>query len=525
MRNRLLPCSIHNGLGNVKRAAALAISLFVALPGICQDVATVNTKWDQVIAPSKTSVSMSVCVEPPMRRNSPIHDQLFKATADLKADYLHFQPWRPYPRIAVAELEPPHDGKSSWDFSLLDPILEDFMKAAAGRPVVMNISTIPQWMFKTEKPVKYPDDPNEIIWDYEQGTELRDPTGKEVGDYWARVVSWYTKGGLTDEYGKWHESGHHYKFEYWEVLNEVEYEHTMTPEIYTKLYDAIVTEVRKVAPEMKFVGMALGPTGPQLNPKWFEYFLDAKNHKPGIPIDAISYHYYCQPCPEPDGSPETLAYTMFPQAFDFVNIVRYIETTRKRLSPATMTMIDEVGTIYPDSQTPEAAARIPNVYWNASAAMFAFLFPQFVRFGIDVVHESELIDYPGQYPGTTMVHWETGKPNARYWVLKMIRENFAPGDKLVSTTVSIAEAKVRDSSTRRDYVSAQSFVSSTGVRKVLVVNKRDRPFDIAVPAGAGGQVEYVDQKTANDAPGKTALQGDRFTLNGFGVAVVTLPKQ
>jgi hypothetical protein len=504
--------------------SSACVALLITASAFCEDVATVTTRWDQAGTQSKTSVSMSVCVEPPMRRTSPIHDQLFKAIAELKADYLHFQPWRPYPRIAVAELEPPHDGKTSWDFSLLDPILIDFMKAAADRPVVMNISTIPQWMFKTDKPVTYPADPDEITWNYEQGTELRDPTGKEVADYWARVVSWYTKGGFTDEYGKWHESGHHYKFEYWEVLNEVEFEHTMTPEFYTALYDAIVTEVRKVAPEMKFVGMALGPSGPLNQPKWFEYFLDRKNHKPGIPIDAIGYHYYCQPCPEPDGGPETLAYTMFPQATGFVNIVRYIETIRQRLAPGTMTMIDEVGTIYPDSQTPEAASRIPNIYWNASAAMFAFLYPQLVRLGIDVVHESELIDYPGQYPGTTMVHWETGKPNARYWVLKLIRENFAPGDRLVNTTVNIAEAKVRDSSTRREYVYAQGFVSNTGTKKILVVNKRDRAFDIAIPYAAGAQVESVDQKTAYDPPAKTTLQGDRFKLNGFGVAVVTLPK-
>ena len=45
------------------------------------------------------------------------------------------------------------------------------------------------------------------MWDYEQGTELRDPSFKEVADYYARLLSWYTKGGFTDELGKRHESG------------------------------------------------------------------------------------------------------------------------------------------------------------------------------------------------------------------------------------------------------------------------------------------------------------------------------
>jgi hypothetical protein len=405
---------------------------------------------------------------------------------------------------------------------LLDPIVIDFMKAAGNHSVVMNISTIPQWMWKTDKPVLYPSDPDDITWDYEQGTELRDPTMKEVADYWARIASWYTQGGFKDEYGTWHESGHHFKFSYWEVLNEVEFEHSMTPEFYTPLYDAIVAEVRKVAPDIKFVGMGLGPSGPLKQPQWFKYFLDPKNHKPGIPIDAISYHYYCQPCPEPDAGPETMAYTMFPQATGFVNVVRYIESIRRDLAPNALTMIDEIGTIFPDAQIPEKADRIPNSYWNASAAMFAFLYPQLAQLGIDVIHESELTDYPGQYPGTTLVHWKTGRPNARYWVLKLIRENFSRGDKLVDSRAVFEDPKLRNSPPTPEYVYAQSFLSREQKRKILVVNKRDRPFEVVLPEGLGAQVEFVDQATASDPPARIRLNTDRFTLKGFGVAAVTL---
>jgi hypothetical protein len=108
-----------------------------------------------------------------MLRTSPIHDQIFAALKQLSVDYARLQPWYPYPRLAVAELEP---GK--WDFTLMDQIMEDFMQATAPKPVVMNISTIPQWMFRTPEPVTYPEDPAEIYWAYEQGTELRDPSGR-----------------------------------------------------------------------------------------------------------------------------------------------------------------------------------------------------------------------------------------------------------------------------------------------------------------------------------------------------------
>ena len=68
------------------------------------------------------------------------------------------------------------------------------MKLATGHTIIINFSTIPEWMFKTEKPVPYPADPDRV-WDYEQGTELRDPSMKEVADYYARLLVGTRKAG------------------------------------------------------------------------------------------------------------------------------------------------------------------------------------------------------------------------------------------------------------------------------------------------------------------------------------------
>src|SRR5439155_26885117 len=87
--------------------------------------------------------------------------------------------------------------------------------------------------------------------------------------------------GFTDEYGKQHEAGYHYSIPYWEVLNEVDFEHRMTPQTYTRLYDAIVTAMKKVEPELKFAGVSLAI--PAQNPDFFEYFLNGKNHEPVVP--------------------------------------------------------------------------------------------------------------------------------------------------------------------------------------------------------------------------------------------------
>jgi hypothetical protein len=47
-------------------------------------------------------------------------------------DFVRYVPWLPYPKLAVAELEPPANGKTSWDFSLIDPMTLDFLNAQKG---------------------------------------------------------------------------------------------------------------------------------------------------------------------------------------------------------------------------------------------------------------------------------------------------------------------------------------------------------------------------------------------------------
>jgi hypothetical protein len=474
--------------------------------------AKVTLDWQKVIATSKTAATLQVVVNPMLRRGSPIHKQAFQALKDLQADYVRYVPWLPYPKLAVAELEPPKDGKTSWDFSIIDPMTEDFMNATEGHSVIMNFSTIPQWMFKTEKPVTYPSDPDQAVWNYTQGTEFRDASLKEVADYYARLVSWYTKGGFTDEFGTRHQSGHNYKIDYWELLNEVDFEHQMSPETYTRFYDAAVQSMRAVQPQMKFVGMSLA--GPSKAPRFFEYFLDPKNHKPGIPLDMISYHFYA--IPKPDETMDTKQFTYFEQADKFLDIVRYIESIRQRVSPSTRTTINEIGSIDNSDFGQEKADYVypplPEAYWNLSGSLFAYLYAELAQQGIDIAGESQLVGYPTQFPSVSMVDWKTGNPNARYWVLKLIHDHFGPGDKLVSTSTDLPA------------VHAQAFVTASGERKVLVLSKRDRTFMVTLPGAAGSQVHFVDQTTKFEPPACAQLAGETLELRGFEVAVVVLPK-
>src|SRR5258708_34138728 len=136
----------------------------------------------------------------------------------------------------------------------------------------------------------------------------------------------------------------------WEILKEPELEHQIMPEFYTKIYEAVVEAMRRKHIQTTFVGMALA--FPSANPKFAEYFLNPKNHKPGIPLDFISYHFYA--VPTPDQSPEVQQYTFFAQADGFLNTVHYIESIRQRLSPKTRTTIDAIGAVSAISLSPGA---------------------------------------------------------------------------------------------------------------------------------------------------------------------------
>jgi hypothetical protein len=147
--------------------------------------------------------------------------------------------------------------------------------------------------------------------------------------------------------------------------------------------------------------------------------------------------------------------------------------------------------------------------------MYAYIFGELTRMGVDVAGESQLVGYPTQFPSVSMVDWNTGKPNARVWVLKLLHDNFGPGDKMVETAPF--ESAVSP------HLYSLVVVKPDGKRRILLVNKRDRSFDVLIPGAAGGQEDYVDQTTALDPPASAKLASDTVTLNGLSVAVVTLP--
>jgi hypothetical protein len=480
---------------------------------LAQEPASPDLKidWSKTVIESKSTPTLQVVVNPEVIRGSKLHDGTFAALKMLGADYVRYVPWLPYPKQAVAELKPPTKDETFWDFQYIDPTLEDFMKATEGHSVIMNFSTMPAWLWKTDKPVTYPDDPNQVYWDYTQGTELRDPSMKEAADYYARLLSWYEKGGFTDENGKFHKSGHHYKFAYWEVLNEIDFEHHWTPEAYTKFYDAVATAMRKVDPDIKFV--AIASASPRTHGDMYEYFLNPANHAPGVPLDFISYHFYASP---PESEPfSAMQYTFFDQADGFLATARYIEQIKHRLSPNTKTDLDELGVILPEdgksNRIPGYKAKPePKDYWNLAGAMYAYLYIESAKMGIDVVGESQLVGYPTQFPSVSMMNYNTAEPNPRFWVLKLIKDNFGPGDRMIET-----DDRNRD-------IAVQAFETAKG-KKLLAINKRGTSQEITLPEGTRGtSMSYVAPSTDDKEPGTKQVQENKIQLEPYEVAVISI---
>jgi hypothetical protein len=263
-----------------------------------------------------------------------------------------------------------------------------------------------------------------------------------------------------------------------------------------------VGEIKKISPQTKFVGLSLAYVR---DPEYFEYFLNPKNHKPGIPLEGISYHHYSRP--QSQQEIDGYQYTFFENAESFLDKVRYIEHIRKRLAPQVFTQINEIGVIL---RSTSESGPIHENYWNLAGAMYAYIFLQLTKLGIDAAGESQLVGYPTQYPDVSMMNWENANPNARYWVLRLLKENFGPGDVLVNTSCR----------SNGNYVVAQGIKTKQG-RKILLINKHNTEATVLLPAEASNSVvKLVDVSTRENPPAQGTANGNTVVLKPFGVMVV-----
>src|SRR5207245_1928859 len=109
------------------------------------------------------------------------------------------------------------------------------------------------------------------------------------------------------------------------------------------------------------------------------------------------------------------------------------------------------------------------------------------------------------------INWKTGKPNARYWTLKLLHDNFASGDTLL-------ESKMENDS--NSVVISQGFKTKSG-EKILIINKRNKNATVMLPASCKGKkLNVVDVSTGDNEPAMSIINSEAIELKPFAVAVI-----
>jgi hypothetical protein len=433
-----------------------------------------------------------------LAQEKPRYAEGLAALRDLGADLVRYQGWKNRPDLVVAEPQPPSDGKTSWDFSRIDPPFFEFLDANGGRPFIMNFSTPPAWI-------------------------AADDAGA-IAEYFARFVSWYVEAGFTDEAGARHPSGHCVAFPYWEVLNEPDLEGEGDPARYAALYDMIVARLHRICPDTRFVGLALAST--LSNPAFTAHFHNPRNHRPGVPLDYVSYHFYAQYGPEQSAGEQ--AATVFDQADRFLDTVGYIAALRDELSPSTGILITEIGAMKQGARNARPKALILEA--QLSSALYAYLYARLAVLGVESAHVSGLVAVqPDEvWQELAMIEWASGRPNARYWVLKLLIEHMGPGSQLAPTRNVTPPpyplpSSVLEAMARRQPVFGQGFVGPTGLHEVLLVNRGTDAAEAVVPGLAGGRLYMLEAARPTEPARASSAATDAVTLSPLAVAIATLP--
>jgi hypothetical protein len=143
----------------------------------------------------------------------------------------------------------------------------------------------------------------------------------------------------------------------------------MTPQFYTRCYDAIVAGIRRWAPtgskNLKFFG--LGGAGES----YIQYFLNASNHvSPPPRIDFVTVHSYAGAAQRNGSDASGVAGAgyegFFSHADGFVgSLAKVYDTIAASDFPHVMVDADEVGIILPDDNDPKYTANAPGCKFGA----------------------------------------------------------------------------------------------------------------------------------------------------------------
>ena len=197
--------------------------------------------------------------------------------------------------------------------------------------------------------------------------------------------------------------------------------------------------------------------------------------------------------------------------FFIENKVAKVQEVVDRLSPGTITCLDETGTL-----SPMIGGLQDPTFWVASGAYWAYMWARVaVEQGsnVAVVGQSQYMDSPDREAGVTMMDWTSGNGTAKYWVNRLIIESVSLGDQFRSTVTASKTGPAAP-------LFAQAYTHGGTSNRVLLINKQNAPTTITI---AGGTTARVVDSMSNQGPPRTvAMVAGVILLDAFATAIVTV---
>jgi hypothetical protein len=114
-----------------------------------------------------------------------------------------------------------------------------------------------------------------------------------------------------------------------------------------------------------------------------------------------------------------------------------------------------------------------------------------------------------------MVDWTTGKPNARYTVLELVKNNLGPGSEFADVDVK-PNGKPADA----DAINVTAFLAGKQ-RKFILINPRNREISVELPQECAGASAQTIGGASPDVV-KKQIPEAKFRMPPFSVTILTL---
>ena len=483
----------------------------------------VSPDWGSVVVETNAIPTYAQVVNPSIDRDSPVHDAVIARMNSLGATFTRYLHWSaseaPFP-----ELEP-----GIFNFTLCDEYVLDFMAVRNAETALINFDAAPAWLHVG----------NDLAG------PLGDPSGKALGEWISRILSWYTKGGFHDSRtNTTYKSAHHLSWRNYEVLNEPDLKKYLCnrnhplqcAEEYTKLYDGIVSVLQINHPEIDLHALSMS----SISDVWVDYFFNASNHAVGTkPPAYMTYHFYAvpdQPAPITAEWPKH----MFEQAVAFMPRARSANAIARRSAwaPTVKIFMNELGVIGGRNCPVETLFTSSKRFWNLKAALYGFYYGEFAGMGAVGIAASQFTGYPAgayvirghsllrNFPCVSLLNWNDGSGTAHFWALQMFIDILGNGIKSV-VPVNITSPQLPSGTWPLPSVIYSAGFVVGGRRIVLFSNTNASSTIASVTGAAGGTLHTVDEDAGHDAiPYRTQqLHTDTIGLLPFAVALLEMPSE